>query len=229
MLVTCAADIKNVQELYISLWNLYGSQGWWPLSFTENQIGYHHGSYFQPSTIQGQFEVCIGTILTQNTRWENAHKALANLYHADLLQANILQKTSDEILSDLIRPSGYFRQKIKKIKIFVDWWIEFHQKSNKETPSRQELLGLWGIGEETADSILCYAYHQCVFVADAYTKKLFFLHGLIKSMQVTYREIQVVGERIQPIKTQEQSSAYKEFHALIVHHSKHSLPLPNTS
>ncbi len=208
---------SSIQQLYKELWQLYGPQGWWPLHYTENEPHYHCGLYQLPCSPQGRFEVCLGAILGQNTAWTNVEKALKNLWDAGLFSHQALLVCPEENLSQCIRPAGYFRQKIKKIRLFCQWW---EKHDHNQIPTRHQLLSLWGIGEETADSILCYAYHQNVFVADAYSKRLFLARGILNNPKAQYVDVQQAGAQIKPLSGQTQIAAYQEFHALIVHHNK---------
>lgn len=210
--------MSTVQNLYHQLWNTYGPQGWWPIFYSEDVAGFHKTKYYTPSSLQGKFEVCLGAILTQNTSWTNAQQALSYLSSAGLLSSEKLLAYPTEELASIIRCSGYYRQKAKKISVFATWW---QSRIDKDMPPlRSELLDLWGIGMETADSILCYAYHEPVFVSDAYTKRLFLETGLLSDPQASYIKVQELGQQIQPLKGQDITIAYQEFHALIVQHMK---------
>lgn len=208
---------QSVQDLYRRLWDTYGPQGWWPVYFFEGSPGYHINKYPFPLSAAGRFEVCLGALLTQNTTWINAKHALVHLFEEGLLSAEKLCNISHEDLATIIYCCGYYRQKAKKVQMFSQWW----QKSDTEqVPSRAQLLALWGIGQETADSILSYAYHQSIFVADTYAKRLFFQEGLLPHAKASYQQVQTIGSQIQPLAGQDQILAYQEFHALIAEHMK---------
>jgi endonuclease-3 related protein len=153
----------------------------------------------------------VGAILTQSTAWVNVEKAIANLKLAGVLSVPAIEALSLAELAGLVRPSGYFWQKAKKLKIFA----RFSLSLSGRAPAREELLALWGVGPETADSILLYAYGQPSFVVDAYTRRILEHHKMIKK-SATYEEIKEIFEQSLPrdIKT------YQEYHALIVEHAK---------
>jgi endonuclease-3 related protein len=142
----------------------------------------------------------VGAYLTQNTAWTNVEKALANLRRARVLSLRGIRKISLSELERLIRPAGYFRQKAKRLKLFVAFLDERYQGSlNKlfarpTNDLREELLSLHGIGPETADSILLYAGNHPVFVVDAYTRRIIARHCIL-SEKASYEEIRDVFER----------------------------------
>jgi len=181
-----------------SLLKKHGPQGWWPVKGNN-----YPGDYSRPRNKAEQFEICIGTILTQNTSWKNADKTLQDLRRKKLLTPSAIINTPLNQLAKVIKSSGYYNQKAKKLKIFA----RFYVKTRK--PSRGQLLELWGIGEETADSILLYAYKQPEFVVDAYTKRLF-------KLDKSYTEIKEIFEKSLP----RDYKIYNEYHALIVREGK---------
>ncbi len=130
------------------------------------------------------FEVIVGAILTQNTAWQNVEKAIFNLRRERLLTPRAIERVSTQRLARLVRPSGYFRQKAKKLKAFVHFLRNEYAGSLARmfaTPTlelRERLLGVYGIGPETADSILLYAGGHVVFVVDAYTHRILGRHGI---------------------------------------------------
>lgn len=148
-----------------------------------------------------------GAILTQNTAWGNVEKALANLRRANSLDIKKLSKINLKKLQKLIKPSGFYKQKSKRLKNFTNS-IRF--AGPIENLTREYLLSLNGIGPETADSILLYALEKPYFVVDAYTKRLMSRIGIFKSED--YEDIQRFFEKNIPRKI----SIYKEYHALIV-------------
>ena len=174
-------------KIYQELLSNFGKQNWWPCR-TGNR-----------------FEIIVGAILTQNTNWQNVEKAISNLIKNRVLSKAAIKKIDRKKLSLMIRPAGYYNQKAKKLKAFVNF-------SGKIT--RENLLAVWGIGPETADSILLYAYNKPYFVVDAYTKRIFSRLGLIKKDE--YEEIREFFEKKLP----KNSELYKEFHALIVNLGK---------
>jgi endonuclease-3 related protein len=174
-----------------------GPQNWWPA--------------------RTPFEVIVGAILTQNTAWVNVERAIANLRRERLLTPAALQRVPLAKLARLVRPSGYFRQKAKKLKAFVRFLRERFGGSLVRmfrTPTaelREMLLAVHGIGPETADSILLYAGQHPVFVVDAYTKRVLARHGLVGE-KAGYEEVRALFERKLPRDAQ----LYNEYHALLV-------------
>jgi len=164
----------------------------------------------------------VGAILTQSTAWSNVEKAVANLRRERLLTPRALQRSSLRRLERLVRPSGYFRQKAKKLKAFLNFLFRKHNGSLARmfrTPVaqlRQQLLAVHGIGPETADSILLYAGGQPVFVVDAYTKRVLLRHAWIAE-NAGYEEMRALLERNLPRDAQ----LFNEYHALLVHVGKH--------
>jgi endonuclease-3 related protein len=213
-------------EIYQILYAYYGPQGWWPLigyegknlSKSGNTSGYHVEEYDFPRNNTELFEVCLGAILTQNTTFTSVVKSLHNLQVLNALTPEAIKKMDIERLKLAIRPSGYYNQKSRYILEF----ITFFEALNGRIPTRDALLKVLGIGEETADSILLYAYNQEEFVIDAYTKRILLSLGLITGKE-KYGEIkaymQEVLEAYVPQK-KERIIVYQEYHALIVNHAK---------
>jgi endonuclease-3 related protein len=169
----------RIAALFRTLFLAWGVQCWWPA--------------------ETPFEVVIGAILVQNTAWTNAAKALHNLRASGTLSLEGIRRTTLPELEQLIRSSGYFRQKAARLKLFVQWLDERYAGS-LETMFRQptfqlreELLGLKGIGRETADTILLYAAQHEIFVVDAYTRRIFERHDLI-APNATYDDIRLLVE-----------------------------------
>lgn len=165
---------NEIVRYYLALYSRWGPQNWWPA--------------------QSRLEVIVGAYLTQNTNWGNVEKAIANLRRAGALNVKGLRGIPLRRLETLVRPSGYFRQKAKKLKTFVRFLDKRHggslgrmfaQPTNR---LREELLALNGVGPETADSILLYAGNHSVFVVDAYTRRILERHGMIAA-KTTYEEI----------------------------------------
>ncbi|MFH1316461.1 MAG: endonuclease III domain-containing protein [Candidatus Woesearchaeota archaeon] len=211
--------MNDIKKIFQFLLNEYGPQGWWPLidingknpTKTNSIRGYHPGDYSYPKNEKQKFEICVGAILTQNTAWPNVEKALINLRKINSISARKIIDLSDAKLKKAIRPAGYYNQKAKKLKIFSKFYIALKGK----TPSRTELLSVWGIGKETADSILLYAYKEPIFVVDTYTKRIFSHLRLIKPDD-DYDDIRKKFE----INLPKDYKIYQEFHALIVEHAK---------
>lgn len=158
------SEDADLQSVYERLYAAYGPQGWWPGD--------------------GPFEVIVGAILTQSAAWTNVEKALANLTAAEVLSPDGIGGVDERELAELLRPSGYFNQKARKLKAFLSILEERWDGDLEEllaTPAealRPLLLSVHGIGPETADSILLYAAGQPVFVIDAYTRRVFGRLGL---------------------------------------------------
>jgi len=186
-----------LDEYFNSLFTRLGPQHWWPATTP--------------------FEVIVGAILTQSTSWSNVETALAKLRGAELLTPVAIEHVSMRRLQSLIQSSGYWRQKARALKSFVRFLRQEYRGSLKrmfETPTivlREKLLGVFGIGPETADSILLYAGHHGVFVVDAYTKRMLVRHGWADP-KAKYDEIRWQFERRFPGNV----SKFNEFHALIV-------------
>ncbi|HIL24487.1 MAG TPA: endonuclease III domain-containing protein [Verrucomicrobia bacterium] len=129
------------------------------------------------------FEICVGAILTQNTSWKNVELAITNLKAARVLTPKKIHALTHSKLAQLIRPSGYFNIKAKRLRNFVDIVVEQHGANLKRffkgdtATVRERLLAINGVGPETADSILLYAGGHPGFVIDAYTKRIFERHG----------------------------------------------------
>lgn len=184
-------------KLYRELLTEHGPQDWWPA--------------------ESPYEVMVGAILTQNTNWRNVERAIGNLKEEDLLEPNRILETENGKLETLIRSSGYYRQKAERLKLASRKWIELKTGNRKlETMElRNQWLSVKGIGPETADSILLYAYGRRVFVIDAYTRRFCEHFNLFKGKK--YDEYQKFFESNLPRDVE----LYKEYHALIVEWGKH--------
>jgi len=187
-------------QFYSALYAAVGPQHWWPA--------------------RTAFEVIVGAILTQNTAWVNVESAIANLRRERLLTPRGLERVPYARLARLIRPSGYFRQKTKKLKAFVGFLRREYGGSLARmfrTPTaelREKLLTVHGIGPETADSILLYAGNHPVFVVDAYTKRVLVRHGLAGE-KADYEEIRAPFENPSSGLPRD-PQLYNEYHALLV-------------
>ena len=166
-------------------------------------------------------EVIVGAILTQNTAWQNVEKAIANLKAARLLSANALIAISESNIAELIRPSGYYNVKARRLKSFFIFLQDcFHGNLDvmfgEETRTiREKLLQVKGIGEETADSMLLYAGGRPVFVVDAYTRRILMRHGVIRE-GLAYGDIQRLFMKHLAL----DASLYNQYHALLVNTGK---------
>ncbi len=187
-------------DLYRILLETYGRQNWWPVD-----LEYHaeHGT-------DPREEIVIGAILTQNTSWRNVERALENLKKEGLLSFRGIIETPLGRLQELIRPSGYFRQKASRLKTVAK---ELSPVDKVATVSREELLKIKGIGRETADVILLYAGERLHFVIDAYTKRI---AERLWGVEGSYEELKGWFEERLP----KDLELYKEFHALLDEHAK---------
>jgi len=161
----------------------------------------------------------VGAILTQNTAWSNVEKAIANLKTAHCLNVDKIINTTHEDLAELLRPSGYFNIKTKRLKAFCEWLVsqggEKVVASYETDDMRQALLNVYGVGQETADDILLYAFDRPVFVIDAYTRRLFSRLGVITGDE-KYEDLSQLFES----QLKAEVTVYSEYHALIVLHAK---------
>lgn len=216
----------NLLDIYKKLYDTYGPQGWWP--FIELQStndtkkganeGYHILQYDFPKNEDQLFEICLGCILTQNTTFTSVVKSLHNLKDAKALSKSAIESMDIDKFKECIKPSGYFNQKANYITEF----IKFYNSLEGRVPSRDELLAVKGIGEETADSILLFAYKEPQFKVDAYTKRVLLQLGFIDE-KAKYKEIKKLfeDELSSNIKNKEKLViVYQEYHALIVEHCK---------
>lgn len=213
---------NNIQRIYGSLLDSYGPQGWWPLTDlhdnggvnptkTGSVNGYHPGDYTYPHNKAQQFEIVCGALLTQNTSWPQVEKALINLRQLKSLSPEGILDLDMDALKDAIRPAGYYNQKAERLKILAEWFLSLKNR----IPSREEVLSLKGVGSETADSILLYAFKQPSFVVDAYTKRIMANLGLIDE-NAKYADIKALFEENLP----KDVIVYQEYHALLVEHAK---------
>jgi len=174
------AKENRIRSYYQALFQAWGAQHWWPA--------------------QSRFEVILGAYLTQNTAWTNVERALASLRAARLVSVNGIRRVPLAELERLIRPAGYFRQKAKRLKLFVAFLDQKYKGSltklfaRPTDELREELLRLNGIGPETADSILLYAGSHPVFVVDAYTRRILARHEILPET-AAYEEIRKLFEQ----------------------------------
>ena len=211
---------RRIAGLYEVLLSAYGRRGWWPVPSLAGMPGfdaqgYHPGDYDQPLSTRGRFEVVLGAILTQNTAWRNAEKALAQLHAQGIGLPADVSALPPEGLARLIRPAGYFNQKARKIAGISLLFGRPRALTLKSALSREILLAQWGIGPETADSILLYAFRVPVFVVDSYTSRILGRTGLISGHE-SYTSIQTLFHTALP----SDCAVYNEYHALIVEHAK---------
>lgn len=193
------SDKVKLQALYQRLYKAYGPQGWWPA--------------------QSRFEVIVGAVLTQNTNWNNVEKALLNLKQAGMLQLETIHELDSAYLAEQLRPSGYFNLKAQRLQNLCRWMMEqggIEGLENKKTDElRCGLLSVNGVGPETADDILLYAFERPVFVIDAYTRRLLKRLGMIEGGE-SYDSLRALFER----SLEADVAIFNEYHALIVRHAK---------
>jgi endonuclease III related protein len=206
----------NIMHIYLELLKTYGPQGWWPVTPT----GEHKPKYGVPKHNDKQkLEIFFGAILTQNTQWKpNVERAILELNKKNLIDIDRLLKIPTEELAHCIRSAGYYNQKAKKLKN-VAAFLKKHPLKELESidlwEARRLLLGVNGIGPETADSIVLYALEKPIFVVDAYTRRMFNRLGLIKTTD-DYMDIQAAFHNTLIV----DAAHYNEYHALIVEHNK---------
>lgn len=210
--------MNHVRTVYKRLLSFHGPQGWWPIvNVSTLRSEYHLGA---PRDGSDFFEISIGAILTQNIAWKNVDTALAALKGRSMLDPLSMRSMKLPTLAKIIRPTGYYNQKAKKIRRFLDFYKRFdydHRALGSLDLShlRKELLSVNGIGPETADSILLYALNMKIFVVDAYTRRIFTRLGVLTGKE-GYHEIQDLFHRAFKGGVPE----YNEYHALIVAHGK---------
>lgn len=209
----------QAQELFQHLIEIYDHQGWWPIPSRAETRGYNGGGYhpgcFPDYSPADRFEIAAGAVLTQNTTWKNARRALHNLAEAGISGAEELLSLPEASLAECIRPSGYFNQKAKKLRLCIGFLLKDTFLQTGSPPDRSDLLKLWGIGPETADSILLYAFYVPVFVIDTYTRR-FFSRLDPSFADYDYPRLQAFFHESLPRDVE----LYQEYHALIVRHSK---------
>ena len=183
-------------NLFKTLQEYYGEQHWWPCQSGE------------------RWEIITGAILTQNTAWTNVEKAIGNLLVAGVMSPQSILATPDDKLQELIRPAGFFKQKCAYLKAMAAFMLEREEeflRSDDVWALRKQLLAVKGVGRETADSILLYAFNKPIFVIDAYTRRVAERHlgldgsGHYDTLQKTFMDA------LPP-----DTAVYNEYHALIV-------------
>ena len=187
--------------IYQQMFDRFGPQHWWPG--------------------RTKTEIIIGAILTQNTNWENVKKAIVNLRRAKMLTFSALRDADEKTIAELIRPSGYFNVKAKRLKNFVNFFYSEYGGSWKKFQStpldtlREKVLSVNGVGPETADSILLYALDKPIFVIDVYTKRALSRHRMI-SEDDDYHAIQKLFMDNLTLDV----AFFNEYHALFVRLAK---------
>jgi endonuclease-3 related protein len=189
----------RLRKVYQLLLGAYGRQHWWPA--------------------KSRFEVMVGAVLTQNAAWSNVERAIANLRAADWLRPHPIAAAAPAALAELIRPAGYFNVKARRLQSFCRFLLEQGGEgalaARPTAELRAQLLRVHGVGPETADDMLLYAFERPVFVIDAYTRRIFARLGLIAGDE-GYEGLRADFEAaLGP-----DAPLYNEYHALIVRHAK---------
>lgn len=190
-----------LMNIYRKLYKAYGPRDWWPA--------------------ETSFEVMVGAILTQNTSWRNVEKAIQKLKGKGVLNPEGIHDLKKTQLASLIKSSGYYRIKTDRVKAFVNFLFEEFDGDLKRMGRerlgelREKLLGVKGIGPETADSILLYGLKKSIFVVDAYTKRILSRHKMILE-NTAYEEVQKLFMEHLPL----DEKLFNEYHALLVHLGK---------
>lgn len=194
----CREDLLKIYEL---LNGYFGDLHWWPAD--------------------SPFEVMVGAILTQNTAWTNVEKAISALKDRNLLSPAALFRLDEEILAGIIRPSGYYHVKAKRLKSLARFILDEYSGNieimcTEALPVlREKLLNIRGVGPETADSIILYACRKPVFISDAYTQRILQRHRLIPE-DADGSQIRTLFMTHLP----HNPSLFNQFHALLVHTGK---------
>jgi len=190
--------------MYRAMRDRFGPQGWWPASR-------------RLAPAERKLEICVGAILTQNTNWRNVERALGRLIEAGCMSVPALHELPPERLAERIRPAGYFNVKARRLQHFIAEVVR-HAGGDIEAyldrpvgELREALLGINGVGPETADSMILYAAGKCTFVVDAYTRRVFVRHGLI-GPGAGYEAVKDLCESHVPAR----AGLYNDFHAQLV-------------
>ena len=189
----------RLRSVFRDLLDRHGPQHWWPAD--------------------SPFEVMVGAILTQNTTWTQVERAVARLRSGRMLDPRAILSVSPAALGALIRPSGYFRVKAIRLRAMCAWFLREGGLSGlSKWPTddlRQALLAVHGIGPETADDILLYAFRRPVFVIDAYTRRLFGRLGVVEGDEPYEALRSLLEAALGP-----DARLFGEYHALIVRHAR---------
>jgi endonuclease-3 related protein len=189
--------MPNLLEVYERLLARFGPQHWWPGD--------------------SPFEIMVGAVLVQNTAWKNVERAIDNLREAGVMEPHALYALPAAELAELIRPAGYFQVKAKRLRNLLKFVAdEYDGELNAMFRTdlaalREQLLGVHGIGPETADAILLYAGGLRTFVVDTYTHRILARHGWI-GYDADYHQIKDYFESALPV----DAKLYNEYHALVV-------------
>jgi len=195
--------VPTLYQIYQRLFRAYGPQHWWPG--------------------ETPFEVMVGSVLTQNTSWVNVERAISNLKMQAALHPERITGMSHKKLAKLLTPAGYFNVKATRLRNFCEWYNQNGGlRTLQQLPTvdlRKHLLSVNGVGPETADDMLLYAFNRPVFVIDAYTRRLFRRLGMIQGDE-TYEDLRALFER-RLFRVSDKLAVFNEYHALIVHHAKY--------
>ncbi len=192
---------RKIRKMFRLLDKRYGDLKWWPA--------------------RSRFEVIVGAILTQNTAWKNVEKAISELRKEKLLVLENMNNAKSSVICRAVRSSGYYRQKTEKLRNVCSFLLAECGKDLRRGKSmdadilREKLLALKGIGPETADSIMLYAFEKPFFVVDAYTTRIFARHGLIEK-KASYYDVQ----KMVHLALGRDVSAFNQFHAGLVEAGK---------
>ena len=192
---------SQLLAIYERLHSFLGPSGWWPG--------------------ESSLEVIVGAILTQNTSWRNVEQALDRLKQEGALSVERLTRMGEAQLAEWIRPAGYYRIKARRLKNFFrflqeEYHGQFGALSEQSLEKvREQLLGIRGVGPETADSILLYALGKPTFVVDTYTHRIFSRHRLVPE-ESAYEDLRTFFMEALP----EDVPLFNEFHALMVRTGK---------
>ncbi len=188
---------QTLLDIYHHLLASYGPQHWWPA--------------------EEPFEVMVGAILTQSAAWRNVEKAIASLKKAGVLSPTGLRALSLSEIAALIHSCGYYNAKARKLKSLAHWLGESYKDdlgklfAQSTDELRRQLLSVYGIGPETADSIILYAANQPIFIIDTYTRRIISRIGLALEKQ-SYQAYQSLFMSNLPA----EPKLFNEYHALLV-------------
>ena len=187
----------KISKIYELLHSRYGNLNWWPAN--------------------SPYEVIVGAVLTQNTNWSNVEKALANFNGA--IEPEKVEQMPAEALKEIIRPAGFYNQKAVYLKAVTEWYKKYDYDVKKVQQHdlaflRKELLAVKGIGKETADSILLYAFDLPTFVVDKYTCRLLERMGV--DLPKGYDGVKALFEKELP----QDVALFNNYHACIVINAK---------
>lgn len=201
--IKSATKYPEIKVAFDILLSTFGHQFWWPGD--------------------SPWEIALGTVLTQSTNWHNVEQAIDNLKCNDLLSPQLTLLTPHEQLAKAIRPSGFFNLKTQRLQALATWWLDYVTSDNNLSQPdistaelRNSLLKINGIGPETADSIMLYAFNRPIFVIDAYTRRFASRHLNIPA-NIEYDTMQNIFMENLP----KEVKIYNEYHALIVYNAKY--------